>query len=142
VTRWAGDVMVEPRAISALTTQAMDFLDAAGVDAGCSHRVGLILDEILTNLATHGGGAATSASVLLEIQDERVRAEIVDCGAPFDPRTAVAPDTRMSAEERPLGGLGLMLVHRVACGLGYERRGDRNWTAFAVARATPAAQGK
>jgi len=44
--------------------------------------------------------------------------------AAFDPRGARAVDNGGSVLHRPAEGLGLMLIHRVACRLAYEWRRD------------------
>jgi anti-sigma regulatory factor (Ser/Thr protein kinase) len=126
-------VMPEPEAISDLTERAQTFLAESGVDARAAHHVALVLDELLTNLASHGAGKAP-ASVRLTVADDRVDAEVVDSGAPFDPRRAPNVDVSVPVADRPIGGLGLLLVHRVTEGLDYKRAGDCNYTNFSVRR--------
>jgi anti-sigma regulatory factor (Ser/Thr protein kinase) len=139
---FVGDVVAEPIAISDLSARAMGFLADAGVEARCAHHVALMLDEILTNVATHGGSPATPASVRVEVLADLVSAEILDAGAAFDPRGGQDPDLAACAADRPLGGVGLMLVRRIARELAYERRGSRNWTMFSVARCDPDPKGE
>jgi len=120
--------------ISALTERAATFLADSGVDARAVHHVALVLDELLTNVATYGGTSETAISVRLTLSPDRVTAEVVDGGMMFDPRAAPDLDLSAGIEERPVGGLGLLLVQRVTDGLGYERVGDRNRTIFSVRR--------
>jgi serine/threonine-protein kinase RsbW len=135
MNHFSTDIIAEPNAISALTERAAGFLGDLGVDVRAAHHVSLVLDEILTNVATHGGAQGTSASVRLEVAADRVMVEVVDGGAMFDPRNAPDVDLSSSLGERPIGGLGLLLVHRVTEGLAYERIEDRNRTTFWVKRA-------
>jgi sigma-B regulation protein RsbU (phosphoserine phosphatase) len=51
---------------------------------------------------------------------------ISDNGAPFDPTTRGEVDTTLSAEERSIGGLGIMLMRRYMDSTEYRREGDRN----------------
>jgi anti-sigma regulatory factor (Ser/Thr protein kinase) len=125
-------------AISALTEQAAKFLADSGVDTRAVHHVALVLDELLTNVLTYGGTIEPPVSVRLTISPDRVTAEVVDGGMMFDPRVDRNLDVSASVEERPIGGLGLLLVRRVTEGLAYERVGDRNRTIFSICRA-PAA---
>jgi anti-sigma regulatory factor (Ser/Thr protein kinase) len=125
-------------AISALTEQAAKFLADSGVDTRAVHHVALVLDELLTNVSTYGGTIEPPVSVRLTISPDRVTAEVVDGGMMFDPRVDRNLDVSASVEERPIGGLGLLLVRRVTEGLAYERVGDRNRTIFSICRA-PAA---
>ena len=50
----------------------------------------------------------------------------IDDGAPYDPLAHTDPDTTLSAEERPIGGLGIMMVKKIADAVTYSRDGDRN----------------
>jgi serine/threonine-protein kinase RsbW len=98
--------------------------------------VALVLDELLTNVATHGSAMEGPASVRLSVSPDRVMGEVVDCGPGFDPRQQRHVDISAGAQERPIGGLGLLLVGRVTERLDYERVGDRNRTTFWIRRAT------
>ena len=136
---FAAELTARQDAISALTERVATFLADSGVDARAAHHMALVLDELLTNVATHGGAIEAPISVSLTISPDRVAAEVVDGGAMFDPRVARNRDVSARVEERPVGGLGLLLVHRVTEGLAYERAGDRNRTTFSIRR-TPAGQ--
>jgi serine/threonine-protein kinase RsbW len=131
------DLVAEPDAIAALSERAAAFLAEAGVDARAAYHVALVIDELLSNVASHGGGPATPASVRLTVSPDRVHAQVADQGAPFDPRTADHVDVSAAVEDRPIGGLGLLLVRRLTDGFAYERDGDCNRTTFWIRR-TPA----
>jgi serine/threonine-protein kinase RsbW len=121
-------------AISALTERAAKFLADCGVDARAVHHVTLVLDELLTNVATHGGTIETAVSIRLTTWPKRVTAEVIDSGAMFDPSIERNLDIPVDLEEFPVGGLGLLLMRRVTEDLAYERVGDRNRTVFSVSR--------
>jgi anti-sigma regulatory factor (Ser/Thr protein kinase) len=132
---FSAEIRAEPIAISALTEQAMEYLGAAGVDARATHHVALVIDEMLTNVASHGEAPGGTVRIRIDILPDRVTAEILDPGLPFDPRTASAPDLETDVENRAIGGVGLLLVKTLTSELDYERNGERNCTRFAVARA-------
>jgi anti-sigma regulatory factor (Ser/Thr protein kinase) len=129
------ELTAEPDAISALTGRVAEFLDEAGVDARAVHHVALVLDELLTNVASYGGTIDAQVSVRLTILPDRVSAEIVDGGMMFDPRVERNVDVSASVEDRSIGGMGLLLVGRVTESLTYERVGDANRTCFSIHRA-------
>jgi serine/threonine-protein kinase RsbW len=83
-------------------------------------------DEIVSNILSHGGGAAPWIEVTARVGDGMVVVEVVDDGAAFDPTVAAAPDTSLSLEDRAIGGLGVHLVRRMMDELDYERRDGRN----------------
>jgi anti-sigma regulatory factor (Ser/Thr protein kinase) len=51
---------------------------------------------------------------------------ISDSGAPFDPTAAPEADVTLTAEERPIGGLGIYLVRQLMDVVRYERQGEKN----------------
>ncbi len=131
---FVAELIAQGEAISALTEEVVAFLAQSGVDARAAHHMALVLDELLTNVATYGA-VETPVSVSLTVLPDRITAEVVDGGAMFDPRAARDPDLTAGVEERPVGGLGLPLVRRVTESLAYERAGDRNRTTFSIGRA-------
>ena len=44
----------------------------------------------------------------------------------FDPTKEVKADTTLSAEDRPIGGLGILLVRELMNSINYERTNGRN----------------
>ena len=135
MARFTADIAPSPEAIGRLSDDVSDFLRGAGVDERAVHHVALVIDEILTNVATHGGCPDAPATVVLEVQPDRVSGEIGDFGKPFDPRTGPAPDFGASIEERKVGGLGLHLVRQLTSKLEYRSNGKQNWTIFCIPRA-------
>ena len=134
MTRFATNIAPNPAAISQLTDEVADFLHGAGVDARAVYHVALVIEEILTNVATHGGSPDAPATVAVEVQPDRVAGEVGDWGKPFDPRTGPKPDIETPIDGRKIGGLGLHLVRQVTSALEYRRDGKQNWTTFCVPR--------
>jgi anti-sigma regulatory factor (Ser/Thr protein kinase) len=134
MTRFAADIAPTPEAIARLTADILQFLRDAGVDGRAVHHVALVVEEILTNVASHGGNPDAGATVAIELEPDRIIGRIGDWGRPFDPRTAPAPDTGAPIEERATGGLGLHLVRQLSSALDYRRDGQQNWTSFCILR--------
>ena len=99
--------------------------DAAAWPADLASAVELCLDEVVTNIAMHGGSAA--GDIAIEIDHDAVAfiACIEDGGPPFDP-TAEKQPLPQSLDEAKIGGLGLVLVRRLSTEMRYERIGGRN----------------
>jgi serine/threonine-protein kinase RsbW len=134
MTRFEKSVLPTPEAITDLTEQVMAFLSERGVETRTTHHVALVLNEVLTNVGTHGGCPDRPAKVALTVDPDKVTGEIVDSGRPFDPRLGPQPSLDVSPDERPIGGLGLHLVRKLSCALEYARRDDENCTIFAISR--------
>lgn len=131
---FAREVLALPDNISELTDAVLDYLGEAGVDARAAHHVAMSLEELLTNLGTHGNAAGSPANVRVTVGPDRVTSEIVDTGPPFDIRKAADPALDQSIAERPIGGLGLFLVRKFASEIGYDRRDGANRTTFTILR--------
>lgn len=89
--------------------------------SGLGPEASVILDEIVSNLVRCSGATVFD----FEIRGNR-ELVISDDGAPFDPTAQADPDVTLGPTERPIGGLGLFLVKKLAESVTYVREGDRN----------------
>lgn len=128
------EIQPEGSAVGAFTDRLAAFLDQGGVDTRAAHHVGVVLDEVLTNLAMHGHGPDQTVTIRIAIETGRVVGTIVDHGQPFDPRSTPDPDVTASLDDRPIGGLGLFLVRKLTDTLDYVSRDGENHTTFSVSR--------
>jgi serine/threonine-protein kinase RsbW len=102
---------------------------AAGLDRVMCLRVTLLVEELFTNTVVHGHGADSDAPVRLhcEVAPGRITLLYEDTGPPHDPFAAVAsPDPGAEVQDRPVGGLGVLLVSAMARHVEYRRADDRN----------------
>lgn len=109
-----------------LAGEADAFCDRHGVPDAARMALQLALEEIVTNIVSHGGAGAGPIDVTLRRDGGSIEARVEDHGAPFDPLTHEDPDVDAPLEEREAGGLGILLVKRVMDGVTYERAGARN----------------
>lgn len=87
----------------------------------------LALDEIVTNVISHGGlTVRDTIAVTIGLADDAISAEVEDHGSAFDPVRDAPPHATGSLEERPLGGLGLHIVRTIMKELSYRRVDGRN----------------
>lgn len=133
-THFEAQVRARPLEVNQFTERLAGFFDQAGVDHRAAHHVAMILDELLTNLGTHGGVTDMPATIAIAIEPACVRVEFRDSGPPFDPRSVPDPDVTAPVEERKIGGLGLFLMRKIASDLYYRRDAGQNWITFAVPR--------
>lgn len=105
---------------------AMAALDAEVADVPGDVRAALdvMLDEIVSNIVAHSGASAFEMTVA---RTERgVELVFSDDGRPYDPLARGDPDTSLDAASRPIGGLGILMVKRMASSLAYDRVDGRN----------------
>lgn len=104
------------------------FAETNALPGAVRRSLNVALDELLANELSHGmtGREAGSVTVEVELDQERVTVTITDDGTPFDPFRQAAPDTTLSVDERPIGGLGIHLVRELMDEVRYQRRDGQN----------------
>ena len=121
-------VGAQPGAAEEVNKAFAEFAEAHAVPPGARRSVTIALDELLANVLSHGrpGPDPCSMTVEVELDQERVTVILTDDGTPFDPFERDAPDTTLSVEDRPIGGLGLHLVKQLMDDVSYQRRDSHN----------------
>lgn len=104
-----------------------EWIDSLDLPKELNMPINLALEEAVSNvmLYAYPGG---SGQVLVEAETsaKQVVFTISDSGIPFDPTEQAEPDLTLTAEERPIGGLGIHLVKQIMDVIGYERKDNRN----------------
>lgn len=114
-------------------------VNASAADVSALH---LALEEIVTNVITHGyhGDSARSLTVKLEeMAADRIRAVVNDDAPAYNPLARAEVDTALSLEARPVGGLGVHLVKKLMDVCAYEHREGQN--VFSIERKLSRAAG-
>ena len=89
--------------------------------------INLILDELCSNIIQYGENTPEQIiTVELSLQKERLAIVVEDNGIPFDPTRVAKPDTGLSVEHRPIGGLGIHLVGQYSGNCTYQRVDNKN----------------
>ena len=110
-----------------------DFVNERLEEMGCSRRtrmqIDIALDEIFSNICNYAYGEDVGHATVYvdELPEENsVRIEIEDGGAPFDPLAHEDPDISLGLHERGVGGLGILMVKKTMDDVRYEYRDGRN----------------
>jgi serine/threonine-protein kinase RsbW len=110
----------------------MEFVRAGALEAGLPQaRVGeldLLIEEIFMNVCHHAYPNGQHGVVTLRYSipaPGELSVEVADQGAEFNPLTAPPPDLTLNLQSRPIGGLGIFLVKKLASSIAYRR--DRDW---------------
>ncbi len=97
-----------------------DLLDARHVAGDTRYNVELAFEEIATNIIRHGS-ATGDVEVAITFDENEIVLTFEDNGVPFDPLERPDPVAPSSIDEPLVGGLGLMLVRKIATRMVYER---------------------
>ncbi len=112
--------------------QLAEFVDevcaTAGFDMATAMQMNLALEEAVVNVMSYAypAGSKGSVHITAETADGQLTFVITDHGVPFDPTAKEAADVTLSAEERPIGGLGIFLVRSIMDSVNYERVDGQN----------------
>lgn len=90
-------------------------------------RIELAVEEALVNICSYaysGGEGTVEISTVPE--DGYMTVSLSDQGAEFDPLAAEMPDTDAEESTRRVGGLGILLIGKMAESVSYSRKDDRN----------------
>lgn len=106
-----------------------DFCGGVSASAADVSALHLALEEIVTNVITHGYShdASHCFTVQLEaVATDRIRAVVRDDAAAYNPLARPEVNTDLPLEARPVGGLGVHLVKKLMDVCLYEHRDGRN----------------
>ena len=114
--------------IALVQTALKQFADVRGISSHDVMKINLIVDELISNIVSYAFEDAGEHEIEIKVglADNRLSMVITDDGVPFDPSAKDSPDTAAPLEARPLGGLGIHLVKKIADDLSYQRRAGKN----------------
>ena len=110
------------------TAELETMLAEAALPHDVVYACSLVLEEVFTNILRYAYADAGAHEVRFSARrtEDHVVLEFADDGRAFDPLSAKPPDLRLPPEERPIGGLGIHLVRKIADALEYAREDGRN----------------
>ena len=97
-----------------------------GVPDDCANIMMVASDEIFANIVRYSGATDWTLTVERTHHPDGVRLVITDNGKPFDPLSHRDPDTTLCADDREVGGLGILIVKKTMSPVTYRRNNDRN----------------
>ncbi len=108
------------------------FIDEIGeelkLDFSVLTNIQLAIEEAVVNVISYAypDNEERQSSLSVHKNGNTIVFVLSDSGIPFDPTAAADPDLTLSAEERPIGGLGIMLVKKMMNEVTYQRIDGKN----------------
>ena len=89
----------------------------------------LAVEEAVVNVIDYAypAGQEGNIEVRMMFDGETLKTVIIDSGVAFDPTAKERADTSLSAEDRQIGGLGILLVRELMDSINYERADGQNF---------------
>ena len=109
-----------------------EWVETLDIPAELNMPVNLALEETVSNVMLYAYPGRDDGKVFVEYNEAATESgkqlifTVSDSGIPFDPTQKDEVDTSLSAEERPIGGLGIHLVRQLMDDIRYERVEDKN----------------
>ena len=105
-----------------------EFAEQFGIPPAIAVTFHVIFDDLLNNVISYGfnDGQRHFIDISLELAANSLIVSIADDGMPFNPLDEATPDTKLSIEDRQIGGLGIHLVIKLVDDVGYQSTADKN----------------
>ena len=90
--------------------------------------INLAIEEAVVNSIQYAYPKGTKGKIELMVEWDEEKKQLVftlkDQGVPFNPLAAKEADTTLGVQERPIGGLGILLLRKLMSNVAYERTAD------------------
>ena len=93
------------------------------------HQVHMIAEEIFINIVSYAykpDDKNQNVMLTLEFNPKDLFIKFEDNGVPYNPLKNEDPDTSLSLEMRPVGGLGIFIVKHIADSIDYKYNDGKN----------------
>jgi sigma-B regulation protein RsbU (phosphoserine phosphatase) len=99
-----------------------------GIEKSLARRLRLATEEAVVNVIDYAypTGIEGDVEVKMMCDGRTLRFQIIDSGVAFDPTLKEKADTTLTAEDRQIGGLGILLVRELMDSVNYERTDGKN----------------
>ena len=108
------------------------FVDSVAVrlqlEKSMAQSIKLAVEEAVVNVMSYAYPMGTHGEISVQAiaDSQQIRYIITDKGKAFDPTKVMKTDTTLKAEDRPIGGLGILLVRELMDSVNYEYVDGRN----------------
>ncbi len=124
---------IKVKADTAELDNVLSFADTILEELGCSVKsqmqIDIAIEEIFVNIAHYAYPGAEGEAVIYVEPGEgssSVTITFEDEGIPYDPLKNEDPDITLSADDRPIGGLGIFMVKKSMDEVSYEYKDGKN----------------
>ena len=108
--------------IATVDARFREFAEERGFPEDLKHKMSVIIDDLLNNVISYAfpEGGEHEIEVRAEQVSNRLTVTITDDGIPFNPLLSDTPDFSLTLEDREVGGLGILLVRKMADDISYH----------------------
>jgi sigma-B regulation protein RsbU (phosphoserine phosphatase) len=102
--------------------------DKFGLPLSLNFNLNLVLEEALINIISYAypNGEKGDIALSAKLIENKIMFEITDSGIEFDPTKVQKPNIELNSDERPIGGLGVFIIHQIMDQVQYQRIDGKN----------------
>jgi anti-sigma regulatory factor (Ser/Thr protein kinase) len=114
--------------VKRFSTFMKSLTERLAIEKSIARELRLAVEEAVVNVIDYAYPVGTEGDITVQtlFDGQTMRFRIVDSGAAFDPTAKETADTTLSAEERQIGGLGILLMRELMDSVNYEREDGKN----------------
>ena len=103
-------------------------LEKLDIEKSLARQLRLAVEEAVVNVIDYAYPPGQEGDIEIRIMSDgsTLKTIIIDSGVAFDPTAKEKADTSLSAEDRQIGGLGILLVRELMDAINYERENGKN----------------
>lgn len=110
--------------VTAVTEFVQEIIQKSEVSKTIQNKIAIVIDEIYSNILYYSGADKTSVSC--NVTHDKITITFRDNGKQYNPLEKADADTSLSADERELGGLGILIVKKTMDHMKYKYLNGQN----------------
>ncbi len=116
------------RQVKTLNAFVKQVMERLGIEASLAKQIQLAVEEAVVNVMDYAYPVDQTGDIDVQAMSDGqwLKFVITDRGVAFDPTEKQKADTTLSAEDRPVGGMGILLVRELMDSINYERTDGKN----------------
>ena len=116
------------RQVKTLNAFVKQVTERLGIEASLAKQIQLAVEEAVVNVMDYAYPVDQTGDIDVQAMSDGqwLKFVITDRGVAFDPTEKQKADTTLSAEDRPVGGMGILLVRELMDSINYERTDGKN----------------
>ena len=114
--------------VTKFSTFMKSVMEKLDIEKSLARQLRLAVEEAVVNVIDYAYPAGQEGDIEIHIMfdGKTLKTIIIDSGVAFDPTAKEKADTSLSAQDRQIGGLGILLVRELMDAINYERENGKN----------------
>ena len=114
--------------VSKLSEFIKSVLEKQNIEKSLGRQLRLAVEEAVVNVIDYAYPVGQEGEIEVRVLSDgkTMKTVIIDSGVAFDPTAKERADTTLSAEDRQIGGLGILMVREIMDSINYERINHQN----------------